>query len=145
MQLFNTKVVPASVDATWSQPPLPALEGAKLLVISTAFADDSAEAATLQNMMKACKVAPGEYAVLKLDPEAPYAWHALSSADLPKHVLLLGVTPAALSIHALFRLYVPNAFSDKIFIAAPSLLEITHNSEAKKALWIEGLKPVFGG
>jgi len=53
------------------------------------------------------------------------------------------VHPKQLGISVLFRLFAPNHFNEKIFIAAPSLAEMEQQPDAKKQLWGQGLKPVF--
>lgn len=144
MQLYNTKVVPSATDALWVPPALPDMTGAVLLIITTPYAQDGAESQTLQKMMAACKLSQSDYAVLEIPPDAPYSWQAIAASGAPKAVLLLGVLPAQLSIHALFRLHAPNHFGGHIFIPALSLKEIESNPAAKKELWASGLKPLFG-
>ena len=142
MQLFNTKVIPSFVDAEWQAPPLPDMSGAKLLVISKPFPAGGAEEGTLQKMMAACKLSASDYVVLQMDK--PYAWQSIAGAGAPKAALLLGVLPAALSIHALFRLHAPNAFGGNAIVPALSLEEIERSPAAKKDLWDNGLKPLLG-
>ncbi len=141
MQLYNTKVVPSVADAQWTVPPLPDMRGAKMLVITKPFVASSAEDETLQKMMAACKLSPAEYAVLQMDKV--YAWQSITGAGAPKAVLLLGVHPAELFVHALFRLHTPNNFGGHTFVPAVSLEELARNGTAKKDLWDNGLKPLL--
>lgn len=94
-------------------------------------------------MMAACKLTPADYAVLQMQGEA-FSWQSIAGQDVPKAVLLLGVHPAELAIHALFRLHAPNAFDGFTIVPALSLREIELNPAAKKELWEKGLKPLLG-
>jgi hypothetical protein len=143
MQLFNTKVVPSDTDTLWQTPSLPDMSNKKLLVITKPFAAGSVEAQTLQKMLAACKLSEKDYVVLQIDAQ-PYSWHSMEGANPPGIVLLLGVMPAQLSIHALFKLHAPNPFAGRMFIPALSLTDIENNPAAKKDLWAAGLKPAFG-
>lgn len=145
MQLFNTKVIPSSADAAWIAPHLPEhTTTAKLLVITKPFETGSTEEQTLQKMMAACKLAPDDYAVLHITGEHQYSWQSIASAGSPKNILLLGITPAQLSIHALFYLNAPNTFLGRTFVPSLSLAEIEANPAVKKELWTAALKPMFG-
>jgi hypothetical protein len=144
MQLFNTKVVPAAADAQWVEPALPDnFANARLLVLTSPITGRSEEQ-TLQKMMAACKLGNEDYTVMSIDEENAYSWAMLAVAGAPKVVLMLGVSPAMLSIHALFRLNAPNAFLGHTFIPSLSLSELELNAGAKKELWASGLKPIFG-
>jgi hypothetical protein len=145
MQLFNTKVIPADADALWVVPDLPAhMTTARLLVLTRPFAAGGNEEQTLQRMMAACKLTAADYAVLQLENDRQYAWQSIAAAGAPACVLMTGIAPAQLSIHALFRLNAPNTFLGRTFIPTGSLAEIEANPAVKKALWAEALKPVFG-
>src|SRR4051812_34018076 len=99
MQLYNTKVVPSAVDAQWTEPTLPDnFANARLLVLTSPFASGSAEDQTLQKMMAACKLSTEEYAVLDMEEGKTYSWNKVVTAGAPAIVLLLGITPAMLSI-----------------------------------------------
>jgi hypothetical protein len=146
MQLYNTKVVPSAADAQWVELPVPPnFIGARLLVITSPFAPGSAEEQTLQKMMAACKLGAEDYTILTVNEEAPYSWNKIAAAGAPEVVLMLGINPAVLSIHALFRLNAPNAFLGHTFIPSLSLSALEQNAAAKKDLWASGLKPIFGG
>lgn len=145
MQLYNTKVVPSTVDGQWTEPPLPNnFSRARLLVLTRPFASDSTETLTLGKMMTACKLQPDGYAVLIVEDRKAYSWNMIAAAGAPKTVLMLGITPEMLSINALFRLNAPNPFLGYTFIPSISLAAIELNAAAKKELWTFGLKPVFG-
>jgi hypothetical protein len=145
MQLYNTKVVPATEDGLWSLPEeLPSLSGMRLLIISSPIAQDSQEEQTLQKMMAACKLNTGEYCIISLEPQAKLSLATLAGAGIPQRILLLGVSPAQLAINALFRLNSPNAYMGYTIIPSLSLSEIERAPELKKELWGQGLKPAFG-
>jgi len=143
MQLFNTKVVTSDTDALWQIPSLPDMSGMKLLVITKPFSEGSIEAQTLRKMLAACKLAETDYMVLHVGAQR-YSWHSIEGANPPDIVLLLGIAPVQLAIHALFKLHAPNPFAGKTFIPALSLTDIENNPSAKKELWASGLKPAFG-
>lgn len=132
------------MDSTWSLTDLPDMSAAKLLVISRPYAAGSAEEQTLQKMMAACKLSAAEYTVLKIAASESLSWQAVVGMNAPKVVMMLGVLPAQLSIHALFRVNAPNAFADRIVVPSLSLTEIEANPAVKKELWASALKPLFG-
>lgn len=144
MQLYNTKVIPSATDALWIPPPLPDMAAARLLVITQPFAAGSMEEQTLSKMLGACRLSSSDYAVLQMAGDQFCSWSTIAGSVGPKSVLLLGITPTQLSIHALFRLHSLNAFLDRTFIPALSLTQIESNPAAKKELWSNGLKPLFG-
>lgn len=144
MQLYNTKVVPSSEDSLWALPyELPAFKNTKLLIVSAPFAAGTEEQ-TLRNMMTACRLADDEYAMIHLMPEERISWQMLASAGAPHRVLMLGVVPAQLAIHALFRLNHCNDFLGCTFIVSFSLTQIEQDRNVKRELWEQGLKRCFG-
>ncbi len=114
-----------------------------MLVISEPFPPEGPEAATLARMMTACKLAPEDYKVISLPPGGRISWQALRGKGAPDRVLLTGIAPTQLGIHALFRLYSCNTFLGARFIPAASLAEIERQPALKRQLWEEGLKPCF--
>ena len=51
--------------------------------------------------------------------------------------------PQQLGIAAMFRLNEPNRFNERIFIPTLSIPDLEKQPDAKKQLWLGGLKPVF--
>ncbi len=144
MQLYNTKVIPQSGDALWSLPSfVPHLAGKAALVVSTPFADESAEAQTLQRMMAACKLSPDQYAVIQMPDGGMISWQSLRGADAPKIILLLGIAPAQLNIGARFTANEPVEFGGSRFLWSYPLGQIIQ-PDIKKTFWEGGLKPLFG-
>lgn len=96
-----------------------------------------------KKMMQACQLNEGDYNILTLTENETVAWHSIRDSLHPQYVILLGIMPQLLGISALFSLFYPNRFNDCIFISGLSLQESEKQPEAKKQLWLNGLKPVF--
>ncbi len=143
MQLISVPIIPAHTDAQWERQAPASFYSKKLLVITTPFLKESPEEITLLRMMKACKLESSDYALLHFDENNPISWAGLQSAGLPKVLLLLGITPAALAIRALFKFGAANQFSGIQLIPSLSLTELNQDAAAKRKLWDEGLKPAL--
>jgi hypothetical protein len=143
--IIESKIISREFDALWEELQLPGVinEQAKTLVICTVYAAGGPEEAQLRKMMQACKLAETDYIVVQPEEGKPVAWHQLRDRLQPKYVLLLGVHPLQLGISALFHLYAPTRFNDTVWICGPSLQDMESQPDAKKQLWLNGLKPVF--
>jgi hypothetical protein len=143
--IISSKIISSEWNDFWSEIKLPATinEQAKTLVLSTYFAAGGAEDAQLKKMMQACQLSEADYNVVQAEEGKVLPWHSLRTTLDPVHVILLGITPNQLGIAAIFNFFYPTRFNDCIFIAAPSLQDVEKQPEAKKQLWINGLKPVF--
>lgn len=115
----------------------------KVLLLSTVYAKDSTEAVQLQKMMQACTLSEDQYNIIQLNDNEDIAWHQLQYHLKPAVVILLGIIPSRLGISALFKPNEPNNYDECIWIPTLSLSELETNSEVKKQLWLQGLKPVF--
>jgi hypothetical protein len=142
--IISSKIVGSEWNDLWKEFDISGFsKTANTLVVSTPYATGSAEEMQLQKMMQACKLADTDYNVLQLEEGKPIAWHALRDGLKPAYILLLGITPQQIGISAMFSLYYPNRFNDCVFIPGLSLQESEKQAEAKKQLWLNGLKPVF--
>ena len=114
-----------------------------VLVISSSYERGTSEDIQLQKILQACALTTEQYNILQVNEGQHISWHQLRDLTKPKVVILLGVMPEQLGISAMFRLFVPNSFNERIWIAGLSLAELEKQPEAKKQLWGNGLKPVF--
>ena len=144
MQLFNTKIIPATEDALWSLPlELPDFDKIRVLIFSSPFQPGSAEEATLKKIMAACKLQESDFAVIQMQADEKISWQLLSGAGAPKSIILFGILPAQLGINALFVLNAANSFLDCTFIPSFGLSQIEMDKELKRSLWENALKPHF--
>ncbi|WP_276134392.1 hypothetical protein [Polluticoccus soli] len=143
--IIESKIISQEYNDLWSELKLPATvnEVAKTLVLCAAYAAGGAAEMQLTKMMQACKLTETDYNTIQVEEGKAIAWHQLRDALKPKYVVLLGVHPQQLGISALFHLFAPTRFNDTIWIAGPSLQDLEKQPEAKKQLWLNGLKPVF--
>jgi hypothetical protein len=95
-------------------------------------------------MMAACRLSESDYTLTFVQADGKLSWAAMSAANPPKHILLLGVNPRQLAIQALFKLNTMNDFMGYTFIPSLSLSQIEDSPEQKKDLWLQGLKPALG-
>lgn len=140
--ILETPVITNNWDIFWDADNLPKQQ-AEVLVITNPYAPGSPEDTQLQKMLQACQLDMRECCIFAMHINVQAAWHRLRDAVAPKAILLLGVSPQQLGISAMFRLFSPNKFDERIWIASPSLTELEQQPEAKKQLWVNGLKPVF--
>ncbi len=140
--ILNTPVVTSNWDMFWQAKELPQ-QVADVLVLTRPYETGSMEETQLHKMLQACMLDIRQCHISHIGADDNIAWHQLRDAAMPKAVLLLGVHPQQLGVSAMFRLFIPNNFDERIWIAAPSLGELEQQPEAKKQLWVNGLKPVF--
>ena len=145
MQLIQSKIIPASQNAYWE--PLPeawqSLSAKPVLVFTVPYEAGSSEERTLFRMLDACKLPAVDYHILQLAEGIVISWGKLKETFQPAQVLLLGILPAQLGIHAMLRLHAPNHFGGCIIIPSFSPAQLDREAEAKKLLWQDALKPVF--
>ncbi len=146
MNIINTDIVNPEYDVLWDElaeavKDLPAKD---ILILVNTFTPGGTEEAQLQKMLLACKLLPESYNILQLEKDKLIAWHRLREWIDPKIVFLIGILPSQLGISSLFKLNAPNHFNDRTWLATVSLNELELNPEAKKQLWNEGMKVVFG-
>lgn len=118
-------------------------EQVNTLVITTTYETGSAEDIQLQKMMLACKFSTADYHIIQIPEGLNVAWHKIKAALQPKNVILLGVLPQQLGITILLRLFSANKFDGCIWIPGLSLADMEKQPDAKKELWVNGLKPIF--
>lgn len=143
--IINTAIIDSSEDQLWADisAKVSGMQALDILVVSQPFAQGSPEEVQLQKMMQACKLEAAAYNTIHIATEERLSWARLRDRLEPKYILLLGVLPQQLGIAALFHMFAPNRFNDRVWIAAPSLAALEQQPEAKKQLWLSGLKPVF--
>lgn len=141
--IIQSKIVDTEWDAFWQELPanVAMLQPKDSLVLSLPYTISSAEDVQLNKMLQACQLA--DYNVVQMEASQKLAWHRLKSKLSPKYILLLGILPEQLGISALFRLFSPNQFDECTWIPGLSLTEMEKQPDAKKQLWLNGLKPVF--
>jgi len=145
MQLFTTNIIPTTENNLWVLPEgLPTLKDKALLIVSTPFEAGGPEEQTLIKMLAACSLQLQDTAVIQLPSSDRISWSLLSEDHLPDKILILGISPAQLGIQALFQLNTCNEFMGCTFIPSFDLGSIEREKEIKRALWEQGLKPVFG-
>ena len=145
MELYNTNIIPAREDALWELPAgLPPLSGTQLLVLSTPIDPNGPESITLGKMMTACRLNASDYVTIQMEPGDNLPLRALIAAGAPARILLLGISPAQLSINALFQHNHCNTFLGCTIIAGYALELIEQQPGLKRELWEQGLKPCFG-
>lgn len=147
MQLIRSKIIPATQNAFWQALPeaWQSLNTRPCLVLSTPYSAGSAEEQTLLKMLAACKLDPGAYHILQVQPEQCIAWHQIKDQAKPQYVLLLGINPQQLGISALFRINDANVFDGCTFIPSLPLSQLIQMQDMRTALWVQGLKPLFIG
>lgn len=143
--IIKSPVIDRELDGFWSDLPagIQAFPQAEVLVISTTYETGSQEEIQLQKILQACKLADGAYNIIKIEPATTLPWYKLRDVLQPKTILLFGIMPQQLGISAMFRLFTPNNFNDRVWIASPSIAELETQPDAKKQLWQMGLKPIF--
>ena len=145
MHIFNTSIIPTDADALWELPEgIQKSTGDKLLVIASPISKNSSEESTFLNMMKACSLSDGNYRIIELKDGSPMSWQLLSEQIAAKIILLLGVHPAQLGIHAQFVFNSANSFMNRLFIPSAPMSQIEADKDLKRSLWEDGLKPCFG-
>ena len=147
MHLITSKIIPSSENAYWDSLPeaWQALSARPLLVLTTPYQADSPEETTLIKMLAGCQLNPDQYHILTVQADQQIAWHSLQHTLSPQYVLLLGIQPVQLGIAALFQLNEINQFNNCIIIPSLSLEQLDQYTDAKKALWLNALKPTFIG
>lgn len=141
--IIKSKVVGSEFDVFWTQDLITDELQKNTLVLSCPYLPGSTEEQQLLKMLQACTLTPDNYHIIQVAADQQVPWHQLRDRAQPQHVILLGITPQQLGISAWFRLHEPNRFNDCIWIPAVSLPELDKHPDAKKALWLNALKPVF--
>lgn len=143
--LFNSPLYSPESDVFWDKAQLPVdvQPGTKTLIVVAGDNNDSTEEDQLNKIIEACKLNGKEYHVLHISIDKKIAWHHLKEIFKPEVVLLFGVQLHALGISAILHLNTINNFSGVKWVPTLSLTDLQKNSEAKKSLWINALKPLF--
>ncbi len=145
MNIINSDMVSPVYDVFWDEVSSVVKDAGprNILILVNTFAPGGNEELQLRKMLDACKLPPEEYNIIQLESGRQVAWHQLRERLDPKVVFLIGILPAQLGISSLFMLNAPNRFNDRIWLATLSLAELEQNAEAKKQLWVNGMKPIF--
>ena len=143
--IISTKIVAEKWDIFWDDVYAnnPGISKADVLVITPPYLAESAEEIQLKKMLTACNLTSEQYNILQADAGQLIPWHHLRDKVNPKVIILLGILPEHLGISAMFHLYKPNNFNNRLWIAGLSLPELEQQPDAKRQLWTEGFKPVF--
>ena len=145
IELFKKPLIPASVDAAWTDKILSisSLASAPMLVLARPYEAGSKEEATLVNMLKACGFAADAASVLQVNEADEFAWSRIRAVAQPTYALLLGVPPAQLGISARLQANMAAEFAGVTFIWTSTLQHLAATEAARKALWVEVLQPLF--
>lgn len=145
MQLFHTSIIPSEYDQHWAAAELPDdKEGIELLIITGPFQSGSEEAIVLEKMIKACRLSDTNYFVQVLEDREIISLARYCRGKIPRFVLMLGITPRQLGITAEFAFSAPNSFLQSCFFPTAPLAQVAYDSNLKRSLWEQGLKPIFG-
>jgi hypothetical protein len=142
LNIIKSKIVSSNWDIFWADTIADELPKTTL-VLSTPYQAGSAEEAQLQKILQACALTADSYHIIQVEAEQQVSWHRVRDKIKPEFVILFGVMPQQLGIAAMFRLNEPNRFNDCIWVPTLSIQDLEKQSDAKKQLWINGLKPVF--
>ena len=143
LNIIKSKIVSSDWDVFWQQNTSIAELEKNTVVLSAPYQQHSPEEVQLLKMLSACILTPEDFHIIQVKPDEQIAWHQLRDRIKAKVVIVLGIMPQQLGISAMFRINEPNRFNDCIFIPTLSLQELNRQPEAKKQLWLSGLKPVF--
>lgn len=143
LNIIKSKIVSSDWDVFWNENALTDELNRSTLIVTAPYMSGSAEDIQLQKILQACNVIPESYYIIQIEPTEQVPWHQLRDKINPQFVLLFGVMPQQLGIAAMFRLNEPNRFNDRIFVPTLSVQDLEKQPEAKKQLWLNGLKPVF--
>lgn len=144
VQIINTPIVNPTTDDFWA--PVDRFTKNNIpkpvMVITNTPQNDEYGNGQLSKMLDACKIG-GQCTILRLSDREQAAWHQLKQALQPGFVFLIGVLPQQLGISAMFRLHEPNNFDGCIWLPSIAISELEKFPDTKKALWMNGMKPVF--
>jgi hypothetical protein len=145
VNIINTDVVSSSYDQLWEDisPVIKDATVKQVLIIINNCEAESAEDQQLSKMLDACNLRPEQYNIVRLPAGGSIAWHQLRERLDPQVVFLIGVMPAQLGISAFFRLNEANNFNERIWLPTLDIAELEKHPDAKKQLWLNGMKPIF--
>lgn len=93
----------------------------------------------LQGIMAACKLTPNDW---KVFPKGCHYQSILNLNEI-RYLLLFGCSEKEINVHIQLPMYKPCSLHGKIWLKAHSLEVLQKESGFKKALWNQGLKPLF--
>jgi CheY-like chemotaxis protein len=145
MDIIKSDIVSSEHDAYWGAIGGPAgkMTPRPLLVLVSHSEGDTVATTQLQKMLDASGLSAEQYNIVSVADGEQIAWHQLRHHFKPGVVFLLGVLPAQLGVSALFRLNEPNRFNDTIWLPTLSIALLAEHADAKKQLWLAGMKPIF--
>ena len=143
--IIKTDIVNNKYDVLWDDISGVVKDAATrpVLIVVNGCEQGSTEDIQLQKMLDACKLAPGQYNIIRLEKDGQVAWHRLRERLDPKIIFLIGVSPVQLGIAAFFKLNEPNNFNDRVWLPTVGINELEQHKDVKTHLWNSGMKPVF--
>lgn len=143
LQLFNTPIIPASIDAGWATTAPTGLLPKPVLVICHPTEAGNGEQEQLTTLLTGgCKLTADQYNIVTFDADTA-KWPKLRDAGKPKIVLLIGLSPEELGIVSLFRFNEVNRFDGCLWVPTPRLGQLIQDKQLKVQLWNNALKPLF--
>jgi hypothetical protein len=140
--VLDAKIISAGEDRFWEDRDgiLASLTPCNVLVVAAEPVDE----AMIERLVARCGSKPGEYAVVRVSAAGAPAWRQLQAAVIPQVVILLGVLPADLGVHALFVFCEPNRFGGALWLPGPSCAQMNGEVALRKQFWDKALAPAFG-
>ncbi|MCW3122886.1 MAG: hypothetical protein JWQ38_2378 [Flavipsychrobacter sp.] len=145
VNIIRSEIINNKYDALWEDisPLIDGAEARPVLILVNECDANSTEDTQLRKMLDACKLAPEQYNIIRLQKDQQVAWHQLREKLEPKVVFIIGVMPVQLGISAFFRLNEPNNFGDCTWLPTLDIRELEKFADVKKQLWVSGMKPIF--
>lgn len=143
--IFNTAIVPETVNDFWKEEGLPTdnLPPRDVLVITRPLGNEGKDQSQLLKMLQACKLEEAQYNRVELPDASLLAWHRIKDQLKPRYVILIGVDPQQLGLSVVFMPHQVSRFDNTVWVYTWSIPQLEQYPEAKKHLWQYGLKPVF--
>jgi hypothetical protein len=98
----------------------------------------------IERLVTRCGPGPDDYVVVRVSEAGAPAWRQLQAAVSPQFVILLGVLPSDLGVHALFVFCEPNRFGGALWLPGPSCAQMNTEVALRKQFWEKALAPAFG-
>lgn len=145
MNIIKSNLISSEYDILWEDiaPVVKDATPRPILILTNAYTEGGPEDTQLLKMLDACKLAPEQYNIIRINNGQQAAWHKLRELLSPKIIFLIGILPSQLGISSLFRINAPNHFNNCIWLPTLSINELEQRPDIKKQLWQEGMKPVF--
>lgn len=144
-QIFDSDIVNAETDSFWHENAVinDNIKPNDVIILLDEISPNSQDEIQLNKIITACKLSDMDYSIVSFLTDEQKAWHSLKNHLKPTKVISFGISPNRLGIAALFRLNAVNHFDGVVIIPTLSLQELEQQTQAKKDLWLNALKPVF--